>query len=135
MSRDRKTEVLLASRIDEGDVKAVKTFYDRYSQLLFAFVQLKCSGNRVDAEDIWQETLIAAVRGMGIFRGQSSMFTWLRSIAIRKVADHFRRERNRCVLGFADMDQVHVAHNSSEDQGNRETVRVRVLEVLASLPE
>ena len=48
-----------------------------------------------DAEDITQETLLAAVKGAHRFRGKSRLKTWLFSIASHKVADHWRRQGRR----------------------------------------
>jgi len=42
------------------------------------------------AEDVVQETFLAAIRGSGNFEGRSSERTWLVGILKRKVVDHFR---------------------------------------------
>jgi RNA polymerase sigma-70 factor (ECF subfamily) len=44
------------------------------------------------AEEIVQDTLLAAMEGFHGFEGRSTERTWLLGIAARKVADHFRRE-------------------------------------------
>jgi RNA polymerase sigma factor (sigma-70 family) len=42
------------------------------------------------AEDVVQDTLLAAIKGLGRFDRRSSEKTWLLSIPKRKIADHFR---------------------------------------------
>lgn len=44
------------------------------------------------AEEIVQETLLAAMQRFGAFAGASSERTWLLGIAAHKIADHFRRQ-------------------------------------------
>lgn len=44
------------------------------------------------AEDLVQETFLAALRAQGGFRGQSSERTWLTGILKHKVIDHIRRK-------------------------------------------
>jgi len=44
------------------------------------------------AEDIVQETLLAAVQGKGGFRGDSALLTWLTGILKHKIVDWQRRE-------------------------------------------
>ena len=44
------------------------------------------------AEDIVQETLLAAVKGQGGFRGDSTLLTWLTGILKHKIVDWQRRE-------------------------------------------
>jgi len=43
------------------------------------------------AEELVQETLLAALRGQAQFSGRSSQRTWLVGILRRKIVDHFRR--------------------------------------------
>ncbi len=47
-------------------------------------------GDRTQAEDLWQETLIRLHRGWSTFAGRSSLKTWAFSIAHRVAVDHFR---------------------------------------------
>jgi len=43
------------------------------------------------AEDLVQETFLAALRGIENFKGDSSLKTWLVGILRRKIVDHYRR--------------------------------------------
>ncbi|MEK6797902.1 MAG: sigma-70 family RNA polymerase sigma factor [Planctomycetota bacterium] len=62
----------------------------RHGDVLFRFA-LSRVRDRDTAEEIVQETLLAALRARGDFRGASSERTWLVAILRRKVVDHFRR--------------------------------------------
>ena len=140
MNHDRKAELSLALRIANGDVRAVKIFFDRYSQLLFAFIFQRSGDKRNGAEDIWQETLLATVlRGMKDFRGQSSMFTWLRGIATHKAVDFYRKDKRHKELSFSEisehtLDRLSNGVPGPKDVWQKQTERIKVLEVLASLP-
>src|SRR5579862_6834630 len=58
---------------------------------LYAFVSSRVGGNRTVAEDLTQDTLLAAVQGtFDISRGTPR--AWLFGIALRKIADHERRK-------------------------------------------
>jgi RNA polymerase sigma-70 factor (ECF subfamily) len=50
---------------------------------------------RSDAEDLTQEVFRKAERGLGTFRGESSLRTWLLRIATRTMLDHVRSRRVR----------------------------------------
>jgi RNA polymerase sigma-70 factor (ECF subfamily) len=52
---------------------------------------LRTSGNRQLAEDLGQETFARACGGAVLFRGDSSVRTWLFAIARRVMVDHIRR--------------------------------------------
>ncbi len=49
------------------------------------------TGDTHQAEDLVQETLLAAIRAHSDFDGRSSIRTWLVGILRRKIADHFRK--------------------------------------------
>jgi RNA polymerase sigma-70 factor (ECF subfamily) len=55
-------------------------------------------GNRADAQEICQRTFVAALRGLGGFRGEAGFRAWLLRIAINLCMNH-RRDRRREVLG------------------------------------
>jgi RNA polymerase sigma factor (sigma-70 family) len=48
------------------------------------------------AEDVIQETLLAAVAKRAAFEERSAVETWLIGILIHKIADHFRRRAREC---------------------------------------
>jgi RNA polymerase sigma-70 factor, ECF subfamily len=91
MQADLKADLNLARQITSGDEKALANFYQQHADPLFGFIFHKLGGSRSDAEEIWQDTLLAALRALPTFRGESRLFTWLCAIGRRKVIDHLRR--------------------------------------------
>ena len=63
---------------------------DEHGDALFRFALLRV-GQREIAEDLVQETLVAALKARDSFAGASSERTWLIGILKRKVVDVFRR--------------------------------------------
>ena len=90
-----KSEQELVARLRSGDQAAVDELLNWCAPRLYRFIFRIIGGNQDDAEDIMQETLIAAVRSLGRFRGDSGLFTWLCGIARRKIGDHIRRQKRR----------------------------------------
>lgn len=64
---------------------------DLHGDALFRFALIRLR-DRSLAEDLVQETLLAAFRGRDSFSGRSSERTWLVGILKNKIADHFRRK-------------------------------------------
>jgi len=130
---------LLASRAAAGSEAALATLYDRYADPLFAFIYHRLHGNRADAEDIFQDTWLAALRFLPSYRGQTQMIFWLCGIARHKIADHF--PRREMVLG-ADNPAISGDRLSalveqaplSEDLVARIDTRTVVVKALALLP-
>lgn len=75
-------ESLLAA-IQNGSDAAFNTLIDRHQQAVRTFLR-GLVANASDADDIAQETFLAAWAGAGSFRGRGSVRSWLFSIAWRK---------------------------------------------------
>ena len=69
---------------------------DEYSDVLFRFAYIR-TGDRDTAEDLAQETFVAALQGYHQFQGRSSLQTWLISILRNKISEHFRLSRRQPV--------------------------------------
>ncbi|MGQ9682716.1 MAG: RNA polymerase sigma factor [Anaerolineae bacterium] len=82
----------LAQRIVAGDQGALEIFYQRYFTRLYRFVYYQVGGSHDDAQDVLQDALIAALKSLHSFRGDSSLYSWLCGVAWNKAADFRRRE-------------------------------------------
>ena len=83
-------ELLSAAR--QGDAAALEALLVRYQPHLYRF-GLRMCGNVEDAGDVAQESLISMVRSLRDFRGDSSVSTWLYTIARRFCIKKRRRSR------------------------------------------
>ena len=86
----------LLRRIGQGAEDAMAAFYREYGRVVFAQVLL-VTGERVLAEEIVQDTMLAVWRGAGSFRGESSVRSWVIAIARRQTRDRLRGQRLRLV--------------------------------------
>ncbi|MGH9946010.1 MAG: sigma-70 family RNA polymerase sigma factor [Pyrinomonadaceae bacterium] len=87
-------------RLRAGESDAFDQLVCRYSNELFSLA-FRLTQDREDANDIVQETFLSAVRGIGSFRGDAELKTWLFRIAINHSRNRFRwwkrRSRDRTV--------------------------------------
>ena len=86
----------LLRRIGQGDEDAMAAFYREHGRVVFAQVLL-VAGERVLAEEIVQDTMLAVWRGAGSFRGEASVRSWVIAIARRQTRDRLRSRRLRVV--------------------------------------
>lgn len=63
---------------------------DEYGDYLFRFAQFRVRRKEI-AEELVQETFLAAWKGIDRFEGKSSLKTWLVTILKNKIMDHFRK--------------------------------------------
>jgi RNA polymerase sigma-70 factor (ECF subfamily) len=64
---------------------------DEHGDYLYRYALLRTQ-NEAAAEDLVQDTLIAALSSRSGYAGQSSERTWLTGILKHKIVDHFRRD-------------------------------------------
>jgi RNA polymerase sigma-70 factor (ECF subfamily) len=81
------------ARAREGDGRAVRELYARYSARVYAVVR-RLAGDDALAEDYAQEAWVRAIRALPSFRGDSAFSTWLHRIAVNS-ALHGQRWRTR----------------------------------------
>jgi RNA polymerase sigma-70 factor (ECF subfamily) len=85
----------LIVRAQQGDAAAFAALYDRFADRVYRHVVYRI-GNRHDAEDLTQQTLINAWRAIGRYRiTEVPFFAWLVTIAQNLVATYARRNRGR----------------------------------------
>jgi RNA polymerase sigma-70 factor (ECF subfamily) len=90
----------------KGDDAAFHALVDRLAPSLFRSAQT-LSRNRADAEDLLQETFIAAYRGLKSFAGRSSVRTWLLRIMTRQAFKALHRTRHfRSTLSLDSLDSA-----------------------------
>jgi len=73
-----EAELVEAARAGSG--AALEVLLERHEARLYRFARRLCRHHE-DAEDVLQESLLAAARGLRRFRGKSSLSTWLYTIA------------------------------------------------------
>ncbi len=82
------------ARARAGDLEALEEVYRAYRAPVYNLGRRIC-GNEEDAEDVLQETFLEVCRSIGKFRGDGSLWSWVRQVAVSKALMLLRRERSR----------------------------------------
>ena len=93
----------LAERCRQDAPGAFEQVYRQHAPRLFG---LACRlVGRTEAEDLLQEIFLAAHRKMGLYKGESSLGTWLFRLATNQCLDYLRSKRARLALLTDPIDQ------------------------------
>jgi RNA polymerase sigma-70 factor (ECF subfamily) len=84
-----KSDKKLIDGLRCGDADGCRALYDAYGKRVMGFA-LRLTGSISDAEDLTQETFIAAYCGRASFRGDSRPIAWLLGICSRRWRDKIR---------------------------------------------
>jgi RNA polymerase sigma-70 factor (ECF subfamily) len=113
--------------LDEATFRA---FYDDALPRVYGYLLHRCSGRVQVAEDLTQETFLAAVRELRRGRRVEAAIPWVYGIARHKLIDHYRRqERAERLVGGAAGDAPETSLDASAS-----ATRDDLLEALESLP-
>ncbi|HWI17708.1 MAG TPA: RNA polymerase sigma factor [Vicinamibacterales bacterium] len=93
----------LVRRMLGGDEGAFDEFFADYFPRLFRFAILRLRDPDA-AEDLVQVSLIAAVRNLGSWRGEATLFTWLCTICRREISAWEKRTNRRVIVSIEDDD-------------------------------
>ncbi len=132
-------EQALISRSQSGDIEAFNELVEQYQRLVYN-VALRMVSNADIAEDVTQDTFLAAYKAISKFRG-GSIKAWFIRITTNCCHDRFRSDKRSRTIS---LDALLLEGNppsfkdeseSPEDYAARQEVGRILSEGLASLPE
>ncbi len=109
----RDDEEQLIARSQHGDVEAFNQLILRYQQATYGVVY-RMLGNREAAADVTQDSMLAAFRAIGSFRGDSSFRAWLLRIASNMACDHWRRSQRHPASSLDELSDEDEPHSVAE---------------------
>ena len=131
-----ETDASLLARAQAGDVSAFERLSSAYADRLFMLL-LRLLGDRGEAEDVAQEVMLRAWRGIARFQGQSSYVTWLYRIAVNEANRALEKKARRPAgvsIGAQELQlPASPAYDPSRQAENSELRRV-LGQALAELP-
>lgn len=105
---------LIAHIRASGDTAAFGELVRRHEARIVTLLRRLAAGDRALADDLAQETFLAAFRHLSRFRGESTLATWLVRIAVRQFLTDVRRRRPEPLE-----DRVEAAATDSVDPATR----------------
>jgi RNA polymerase sigma-70 factor (ECF subfamily) len=112
----------LLTRLKQGDPKAVREWYEEYSPRVLAYVVKKVS-NHKDSEEITQEIFLSCLKHLPLFRGGSSIFTWMCSVARHEIADYYRKKYAKKALKYVPLGEMILQEDISDAHHSAEKVK------------
>lgn len=84
----------LVQRARAGDFEALGQIYRAYEAGVYTLAR-RLTRTAEDAEDVLQETFLEVCKSLGSWRGEGSLWGWIRTIAASKALMRYRREKLR----------------------------------------
>ena len=93
----------LVSRTQAGDAGAFDELVVKYTPRLYGLVY-NMTSNHEDTNDLLQDVFSKAYKSIAGFRGKSSFYTWIHSIAVNMTLNFLKKRGRRFHLSLDDMD-------------------------------
>lgn len=107
-------------------MKDIEEIYKLYKDDIFKYL-ISLTYDPSLSEDLLSETFIRAIKSIGRFKGDSSIKTWLFSIARYTWYDYLRKERKE--LPLHNLINLYINENIEKETVNKE-VAERIIELL-----
>ena len=130
-------ELALCRRIASGERHLFAQVIDRYAPLVAGAIAAQ-GVDRADIEDLAQSAFINAYKGLGGFRGEAKLSSWLYRIAMNVARQHLKRQASRpaSVSVEEELETGHAPVDEQASHTGRETMQARALSTaLRQLPE
>lgn len=131
----QKDEKLLLERITKRDDKALFFVYKKYQPSIFKFVRSQINNYQL-AEELTQDIFIDFIEALRDFRFQSSIKTFLFSIAKHKVVDQIRKKKIKNIL-FSRLPSFIVESLKVvfiDEEIDKKELQAKITKVIDSLP-
>jgi len=107
-------EQALLAKARKGDQQAMGELLLTYQDRLYN-VCLRMVSHPDDAAEVCQDVLMKVIQGIGKFRGESGLATWMTRIAMNQSISHLRRRKLRRTVS---LDQPTRSDNGPDDQAS-----------------
>ena len=93
----------LVARTQSGDAAAFDQLVVKYTPRLYGLVY-NMTSNHEDTNDLLQDVFSKAYKAIRGFRGKSSFYTWIHSIAVNMTLNFLKKRGRRFQLSLDDVD-------------------------------
>ena len=107
----------LVQRAKSGDTHAFDQLVTKYDRKLYGLIYHMTS-NTEDSNDLLQDTFAKAYKSLGNFRGKSSFYTWIYTIAVNMTLNHLKKKKRRAGPSYDDDESGILNDPAFIDQAN-----------------
>jgi len=136
MPPEDSSERRFVERLQRHDERAFNELVEVYSPRVYRLVA-RMLGRREDAEDMAQEVFVQVFKGIGHFRGDSKLGTWIYRVAINlcknrsKYLSRRHDDKQDALDAVADHQPLHQAKGVTSGQINRPDQMVEGMQIEA----
>lgn len=124
----------ILKRIIDGNPQSTRDFYLQFSQKILSYLKKRLP-HEEDAQEIMQDVFLDAIDSLYYLQRQTSVQSWLYSIAHNKVVDYYRKRKIKSiVLSAIPVLQIAAEEiHQPEFQFEKDKIRDKIEKAFASI--
>lgn len=116
-------EQILVEAIKNGHELAIEYWFKNYYQKLYKLAVQKLPSRSI-AEEITQETFINCLRSITLFKGDSSLLTYMQSILRHEINDFYRKRYAKKFIQIIPLSEFLLDHEYKDAHETAEMVKL-----------
>jgi len=88
-----------------------------------------------DADDVLQNTLVKAWKGLDKFKAEAKLYTWLYRIASNESITFLNKKKKRFFISFVDVEHELSEHLESNESYSGDEIQLKLQKAILTLPE
>lgn len=118
----------LLARLKSGEQRAVREWFGIYHNRLLNLIRTKISVE-ADAQEVTQEIFLSCLKHLPLFRGDSSIWTWMSRIAHHEVADYYRKRYAKKTIKALSLDEIFAFETAGDAHITSEKVKLALSQI------
>lgn len=143
MHQRTKSEIQLSKNLPDDNIsellktnteKAFRIIVDKYSSRLYWHIRRLVILHE-DADDALQNTFINAWRSIGNFRSESSLYTWLYTIATNEALTLINKRKRNAAISIDDVGEIFSHSNEGSTYFDGDAAQLKLQNAILQLPD
>lgn len=126
-----ENEQVLLKALKRGDEQAVEFWFKTYQPKLLQVALVRLP-SEVVAQEIVQETFISCLQTINLFKGKSSLLTWMQSVLRHEIADYYRKLYAKKIIRITPLADLLLDHGASDSCGTADAVETVLRQMLST---
>ncbi len=130
-------EINMMKGVAAGESGAITELYNTYFDSIYKSIFNQVDRNQQAAQDIVQDTFIAAIESAKNYKARSTIKTWIYGISHKKVADYYRKKQSRAkniLDNWQDREEILNTNYNSCALDESIVSKVYIKEILDKMP-
>jgi len=134
MQKPSDQELLGLIRNGKDIEKAFRLIVEKYQERLYWLIRRYVQVHE-DADDVLQNTFIKVWRGLGTFRSDSELFTWIYRIAVNEAISHRNQQIKRMKTNAEEFSEAVVNRVKADSWYDGDALYDQLIKAIEQLPE